>query len=134
MVTLYMFIMRFHGIKRLENENNGRVVLLDTNSWRATKKHSAGRSLPAPGLLLFLFTISGINRGYMVVKDGHVQSSSRQCKNLCDDEKENHVRTNYITKSYIIIPLIFNSRSYLSYSFNIYTLQGLNTHLKLKNF
>ena len=60
MITLYMFIMRLYGIKRLENENNGRVVLLDTSSWRATKKHSAGRmwpagcSLPTPGLGSFV--------------------------------------------------------------------------------
>ena len=48
MVTLYMLIMRLYGIKRLENENNGELILLDTSSWRATKKHSAGRSLPTP--------------------------------------------------------------------------------------
>ena len=29
MVTLDMFIMRLYGIKRLENENNGRVVAGD---------------------------------------------------------------------------------------------------------
>ena len=47
---LYMFIMRLYGIKRLENENNGRVVKFGTSSLRATKKHWAGRSLLAPGI------------------------------------------------------------------------------------
>ena len=53
--ALHVYNAFIYDTKRLENENNGRVVLLDTSSWRATKKHSVGRSLLTPDLGHFIF-------------------------------------------------------------------------------
>ena len=52
MVTLYMFIMRLYGIKRIENENDGivdfaRYKFLD-GPQKCGPRVAAGRSFPTP--------------------------------------------------------------------------------------
>ena len=46
MVKHKMFMMRLYGIKQLENENNGRVILARYKLLPGHKKHLTGRSLP----------------------------------------------------------------------------------------
>ena len=52
MGTFYMFMMRLYGIKRLEIENNGRVVLVRYKFLASHKKALGGRAivLLTPGL------------------------------------------------------------------------------------